>query len=236
MTDAAYPGIFVTGTDTEIGKTVCSCLLIEALQQRGLRVAGMKPVASGGQYRQGQLVNDDALQLQQQSGLNQGYELVNPYVFELPVAPHLAARQVGVIIRPEPIQQAFTRLKTDADQIVVEGVGGWRVPLNAQETLADVARLLALPVVLVVGLRLGCLNHALLSVAAIRADGLELAGWVANPIDPGMPRREENIAALEARIGAPLLARLPHCRHPDEPRRAREAAAVLRRITAFTYD
>ena len=207
MMDAAYPGIFVTGTDTEIGKTVCSCLLIEALQQRGLRVAGMKPVASGGQYRQGQLVN--------------------PYVFELPVAPHLAARQAGVIIRPEPIQQAFTRLKTDADQIVVEGVGGWRVPLAEDFSVSDLPPLLNLPVVLVIGMRLGCLNHALLTIESIEQTGIKLLGWMANYLDPGFDAQQANYRTLESRLDAPCLAQIPYHCEPFTPTQQRELAASI---------
>ncbi|TDY04084.1 dethiobiotin synthase [Thiohalophilus thiocyanatoxydans] len=227
MTDAAYPGIFVTGTDTEIGKTVCSCLLIDALQQRGLRVAAMKPVASGGQYRQGQLVNDDALQLQQQSGLNQAYELVNPYVFEPPVAPHLAARQAGEVIRPEPIQQAFSQLKAEADQIVVEGVGGWRVPLAEDFAVSDLPRLLNLPVVLVIGMRLGCLNHALLTIESIEQTGSHVVGWMANYLDPAFDAQQANLQTLEYRLEAPCLAQIPYHGEPFTPLRQQEVAAGI---------
>ena len=229
-------GVFVAGTDTGVGKTLFSAALLLRLADAGVRAAACKPVSAGCRREGDRLVNADAELLAAVAPLQRPLEVVNPVALEAAIAPHIAAADAGVSLEAAALAAACRRAAEGADFLVVEGAGGWRVPLNAQETLADVARLLALPVVLVVGLRLGCLNHALLSAEAIRADGLELAGWVANPIDPGMPRREENIAALEARIGAPLLARLPHCHHPDEPRRAREAAAVLRRITAFTYD
>lgn len=229
-------GVFVAGTDTGVGKTLFSAALLLRLADAGVLAAACKPVSAGCRREGGRLVNADAELLAATAPLQRPLEVVNPVALEPAIAPHIAAAEAGVPLEAAMLAAACRRAAEGADFLVVEGAGGWRVPLNAQETLADVARLLALPVVLVVGLRLGCLNHALLSVAAIRADGLELAGWVANPIDPGMPRREENVAALEARIGAPLLARLPHCRQPDEPARAREAAAVLRPITAFTYD
>ncbi|MFP4609846.1 MAG: dethiobiotin synthase [Thiohalophilus sp.] len=227
MTEAAFPGVFVTGTDTEIGKTVCSCLLIKALQQRGLRVAGMKPVASGGRYQQGRLVNDDALQLQQQSGLNTAYELVNPYVFEPAIAPHLAAREAGEVIRPESIQQAFSRLKADADQIVVEGVGGWRVPLAEDFSVSDLPHLLNLPVVLVIGMRLGCLNHALLTIESIEQTGSKLLGWMANYLDPGFDAKQGNLKTLESRLDAPCLAQIPYHAEPFTPSQQRELAASI---------
>jgi dethiobiotin synthetase len=229
-------GVFVAGTDTGVGKTLFSAALLLRLGEAGVRAAACKPVSAGCRRESGRLVNADAELLAMAAPVQRPLEVVNPVALEPAIAPHIAAAEAGVELAASALADACRRAGRGADFTVVEGAGGWRVPLNAQETLADVARLLALPVVLVVGLRLGCLNHALLSVEAIRADGLELAGWVANPIDPQMPRLEENIAALEARLGAPMLARLPRCRQPDELARAREAAAVLRRITAFTYD
>lgn len=229
-------GVFVAGTDTGVGKTLFSAALLLRLAEAGVRAAACKPVAAGCRREDGRLVNADAELLVATAPLQRPLEVVNPVALEPAIAPHIAAAEAGVALEAAVLADACRRAGQDADFMVVEGAGGWRVPLNAQETLADVARLLGLPVVLVVGLRLGCLNHALLSAQAIRADGLELAGWVANPIDAAMPRLEENIASLEARLGAPLLARLPRCRDPEELGRAREAAAVLRRITAFTYD
>jgi dethiobiotin synthetase len=229
-------GVFVAGTDTGVGKTLFSAALLLRLGEAGVRAAACKPVSAGCRRESGRLVNADAELLAVAAPVQRPLEVVNPVALEPAIAPHIAAAEAGVELAASALADACRRAGDDADFLVVEGAGGWRVPLNARETLAEVARLLELPVVLVVGLRLGCLNHALLSAEAIRADGLDLAGWVANPIDPAMPRLEENIAALEARLGAPLLARLPRCRQPGELERAREAAAVLRRITAFTYD
>jgi dethiobiotin synthetase len=229
-------GIFVAGTDTGVGKTLFSAALLLHLAQAGVRAAACKPVSAGCRREGGRLVNADAELLMATASLQRPLEIVNPVALEPAIAPHIAAAEAGVELAAAALADACRRAGAEARFLLVEGAGGWRVPLNAQETLADVARLLGLPVVLVVGLRLGCLNHALLSAEAIRADGLTLAGWVANPLDPAMPRLEENVAALEARLAAPLLARLPHCRQSGELERAREAAAVLRRITAFTYD
>ena len=229
-------GVFVAGTDTGVGKTLFSAALLLRLGEAGVRAAACKPVSAGCRRAGGRLVNADAELLAATAPLQRPLQVVNPVALEPAIAPHIAAAEAGVALQAAELAEACRRAAKGAHFMVVEGAGGWRVPLNAQETLADVARLLALPVVLVVGLRLGCLNHALLSAAAIRADGLQLAGWVANPIDPAMPRLEENVAALEVRLDAPLLARLPRCRQPGELERAREAAAVLRRITAFTYD
>lgn len=212
-----YPGVFVTGTDTEIGKTFCSRLLIMALQARGLRVAGMKPVASGGIYQDGLLVNDDALQLQQQSGLELPYELINPYVFEPAIAPHLAANQAGEVIRAEPIYQAYAQLQHSADQVVVEGVGGWRVPLSEELAVSDLPCVLNLPVVVVIGMRLGCLNHALLTIESIEQAGIEIVGWIANGIDPGFEAQQANLQTLESCLAAPCLAHIPHHKQPLTP-------------------
>ena len=229
-------GVFVAGTDTGVGKTLFSAALLLHLAQAGMRAAACKPVSAGCRREGGRLVNADAELLMATAPLQRPLEIVNPVALEPAIAPHIAAAEAGVELAAATLAAATRRAGAAAEFLLVEGAGGWRVPLNPQETLADVARLLGLPVVLVVGLRLGCLNHALLSAEAIRADGLSLAGWIANPLDPAMPRLEENVATLEARLGTPLLARLPHCRQSGELERAREAATVLRRITAFTYD
>jgi len=210
MLNENIKGIFVTGTDTEIGKTFCSVLLMQALQQRGRRIAGMKPVASGGFYQQQRLVNDDALQLLQQSDQEHPYELVNPYVFEPPIAPHLAARQAGQEIEAQKIQSAFAQLQATSDMVVVEGVGGWRVPLSDSLSVSDLPTLLDLPVVLIVGMKLGCLNHALLTVESIQQQGANLLGWIANRIDPGFDYHNDNLKTLESRLDAPCLAQIPH--------------------------
>lgn len=206
----AATGLFVTGTDTGIGKTRVSAGLLKALSDSGLKTVGMKPVASGADMTPEGLRNEDALALQRAASLRRDYALVNPCCFAPPVAPHLAARDAGVEISLDLIRPAYAALCRDADAVVVEGVGGWQVPLAPGLELPDLAREFELPVLLVVGMRLGCLNHALLTARAIRADGLELAGWVANAVDPDFQRPEANLATLDAELGAPRLARLPY--------------------------
>lgn len=206
MSEAGY---FITGTDTGVGKTMVSLGLMHALQAQGKTVAGMKPVASGCERTTEGLRNADAVQLQQQASARLAYEQVNPYAFEPPIAPHIAARQAGVEINPGHIGDAFKRLRGQADCVVVEGVGGWLVPVNAHQTMADVAVSLGLPVILVVGVRLGCLNHALLTRDAIAASGAGLAGWVASCLPPATEAAEENISALKTMINAPCLGVVP---------------------------
>lgn len=208
-------GYFVTGTDTGVGKTLVSCALLRAFVAQGKTAVGMKPVAAGCENSRNGLSCEDVERLIAAGNVAAPRELLNPYAFCPPIAPHIAAAQAGVEIRLERIAAAFAQLQTLADMVVVEGVGGWRVPLNEREDTADMARSLGLPAILVVGMRLGCLNHALLSAAAIEAAGLKLAGWVANRIDPGMPAFEENRRALEHRLAAPLLGEVPYCIHPD---------------------
>ena len=202
-------GLLVTGTDTGVGKTLVAGALMRVLVHAGLKTVGMKPVASGSEATPQGLRNHDALELQAAANLRRPYSLVNPYVFVPPVAPHIAAREAGVNIALPRILECFRQLCDGADAVVVEGVGGWQVPLSQDFALPDLARALDLPVVLVVGLRLGCLNHALLSARAIRADGLNLAGWVANAIDPSFDRRAENLAILTQAMHAPPLADIP---------------------------
>lgn len=203
-------GFFITGTDTEVGKTRCTLGLMAALQQQGRSVVAMKPVASGCAGTPEGLRNEDALLLQAQGSLQLDYSLINPYPFAPAIAPHLAAAQSGVTIRLETIVDSFMQLQGLAEVILVEGVGGWRVPLNEEESVATLAVALGLPVLLVVGVRLGCINHALLSAESIRAAGLELAGWIANSVTPGMEAPQQNIQAIEQRIGAPLLGHIPY--------------------------
>ncbi len=198
-------GVFVTGTDTGIGKTYAAVALLASLRARGLRAAGMKPVASGCRVTPHGLRNEDAEALIAASDPAPAYAHCNPYAFEPAIAPHVAAREAGEEVRFDPIRAAHARVARGADRVVVEGVGGWLAPLSDSLMQADLARGLELPVILVVGLRLGCLNHALLSARAIRADGCTLAGWIANRIDPAMQRCEENLATLRARLDAPLL-------------------------------
>lgn len=207
-------GCFVTGTDTGIGKTRAAVALLQALAARGLRAVGMKPVASGCEATPAGLRNDDALALIGASAGTPDYGLVNPYAFAPPVAPHLAARAAGREVDFAHVLDCARRLGTGADWLVVEGVGGWRVPLGAQGELATLAQRFGLPVVLVVGLRLGCLNHALLSADAILAAGLPLAGWIANRMDPDMALADDNLATLAALLPAPCLGTLAWCPAP----------------------
>lgn len=200
-------GYFVTGTDTGVGKTRVAVALIQALRARGLRVAGMKPVAAGAEPG---ALNEDVAALRAASNVDAPLEDVNPYAFDAAIAPHLAAAAAGVRIDVERIGAAYARLAARADVVVVEGAGGWSVPLDAETDMADLAMRLGLPVVLVVGLRLGCLNHALLTAEAVLARSVPWAGWVANRIDPTMLMQAENIAALAMRLPGPLLGIHPH--------------------------
>ncbi|GAB3509110.1 dethiobiotin synthase [Pseudoxanthomonas daejeonensis] len=207
--------LFVTGTDTGAGKTLASATLLHAARARGLRAIGMKPVASGCESMPGGWRNADALALQSASEPRPVYEDLNPFALPEPLAPELASRAAGIEVTAEPILAAFARLSTHADMVVVEGVGGWAAPLSATLDQRDLVRAMRLPVVLVVGLRLGCLNHARLTADAIRADGCELAGWIACGVDPLMACREENLALLDARLPAPRLGYLPPMADPQ---------------------
>lgn len=222
-------GFFVTGTDTGVGKTLVTCALLYAFRARGKRVIGMKPVAAGAEETAAGLRNEDVERLIAASSVAAPRAAINPYCFLPPVAPHLAARAAGVDIELETIRRAYVGLAALADVVIVEGVGGFRVPLGARADGADLAAVLALPVVLVVGMRLGCLNHALLTAEAIRARGLDLAGWVANHIDGHMALADENVAVLAGRLSAPLLARIAYSCSPDARRAA--AAFDLTRLT-----
>jgi dethiobiotin synthetase len=208
-------GWFVTGTDTGIGKTRVATALLDALSRRGVRVAGMKPVASGCDPTVDGLRNADAQALLQCTSVLLAYGDVNPYAFGPAVAPHLAAAAAGVRIDIATICTCYERVAGAADAVMVEGIGGWYVPIDEHLTMADVARALGLPVILVVGIRLGCLSHALLTVEGIARTGLPLAGWVANGIDPAAALFEENVAALRERIPTPLLGVVPHLQSID---------------------
>lgn len=203
-------GLFVTGTDTGIGKTRVSVGLLQALRQRGRRVAGMKPVASGCAMVDGNLRNADAQALQAASSRQWPYEIINPYTFAPPVAPNIAAAEAGTTITVDVIVGAYRQLTAASDWLVVEGVGGWRVPLTAAVQTRDLVRTLDLPVLLVVGLRLGCISHALLTAEAIQADGLSCVGWVANMIEPHYETTEATLATLTRAMAAPLLATVSH--------------------------
>lgn len=197
---------FIAGTDTGIGKTHAACALLAAFRAAGHLAVGMKPVAAGVEA-DGE--NEDVARLRQASGYAAARELINPYCFADPIAPHIAAAENGIRIDFGRIAAALARLREQASVVLVEGVGGFCVPLGEDCDTADLAVALKLPVILVVGMRLGCLNHALLTAEAIRARGLTLAGWIANRVDPQMLRYAENLAALKARLAAPLLGELP---------------------------
>ena len=205
-------GYFITGTDTEVGKTLISCALLLHLRQTHPRAVGMKPVAAG-TTPEGD--NEDAMALRAAGSIRVARELDNPYCLPLPMSPHLAARAAGQRIEVDVLVERYRQLAAQADAVVVEGAGGFHVPLNESQTGADLAQALQLPVVLVVGLRLGCLNHALLTAEAIRARGLTLAGWVANRIDPEMQAQEDNIAYLREHLKAPLWADVPRLMQPQ---------------------
>ena len=222
MTPAAAPtdpAFFVVGTDTGIGKTHASCALLHALARRHARVCGMKPIAAGGVDTPQGFASEDAIAHRAASTIRVPPELDNPILLPEPLSPHLAAEHAGRPIEFDRILAAFRQLRALADAIVVEGAGGFLVPLSRTQTGADLAQALALPVVLVVGMRLGCLNHALLTAEAIRSRGLTLAGWIANRVDPDFLCPDENLDYLRTHLGAPLWADLPWAARPD-PREA----------------
>ncbi|MFE8643830.1 dethiobiotin synthase [Sphingomonas sp. NCPPB 2930] len=206
---------FVTGTDTGVGKTLASAGLLHALARHHARVVGMKPIAAGAELHGGVLANDDVLALRAASTLAVPPVLDNPVLLPDPLSPHIAALRAGTRIDIADIVRSYRALAARADAVVVEGAGGFHVPLSDTETGADLARALGLPVVLVVGLRLGCLNHAALTADAVRARGLPLAGWIANRIDPQMLAPQDNLRWLAQRLDAPLLADIPHQAVPD---------------------
>lgn len=222
---ARIRGVFVTGTDTEVGKTVVSTALVRSLVASGMKVAGMKPIAAGAAALPEGLRNDDALALMAVANVPAPYEIVNPYCLAEPTSPHIAAANAGIRIETAPIVRNFDQLAAGSDLVVVEGAGGWHAPLNETQTMADLAAALDLPVVLVVGLRLGCLNHALLTAQAIAARGLWLAGWIANHVQPRFDYSAENVATLEARLSAPLLDVVPFLPQSVPPA-ARSAAQL----------
>lgn len=204
------PAYFITGTDTDVGKTTVAAGLLFAAREAGLTTAAGKPVASGCEATSKGLRNADALALMAECSIPLTYNEVNPVAFEPAIAPHIAAREVGVTLTVNSLlvpMQAI--LDKQAQFTLIEGAGGWRVPLSGQDSLSDLAQALNLPVILVVGVRLGCISHALLTAEAIARDGLQLAGWVANIIDPKTSRLEENLATLAERLPAPCLGRVP---------------------------
>lgn len=223
MNGPRHRGIFVTGTDTGVGKTLVSAALMRALKGRGLQVAGMKPVASGSQSTPAGLRNEDAMALMQEQSAPFPYELVNPFAFSPAIAPHIAAAQVGITIHLDKIVTAFKTLHDGADIVIVEGAGGWYVPISNDASMAGVVLALQLPVLLVVGLRLGCINHAMLTARAIESDSLSICGWVANRIDPQFAHWQENVATLSQLMPAPLIGLLEH----QQQRSIEEAARSL---------
>lgn len=202
---------FITGTDTGVGKTTVAVALLRAAAARGLSTAAIKPVAAGCESTPQGLRNDDALRLQSACTLNMNYQDINPVALAPAIAPHFAAQDLGLRLQAESlVRHCRGVLKRNADFTVIEGAGGWRVPLNDDQTFADIARLLEIPVILVVSIKLGCLNHALLSAEGIRGDGLLLAGWVANQAAGKDHRHQQMVADLRIRLDCPLLADLPH--------------------------
>ena len=202
--------LFITGTDTDVGKTVVACGLLAAANQQGLRTAAIKPVAAGCEVTEQGMTNSDALQLQAAASHKLSYQQINPIALEPAIAPHIAAAEAGVRMSASRLVGYCRGVSLmPVDLVVIEGAGGWRVPINSRETLADVARELECSVVVVVGMRLGCLNHALLTMEAIRRDGLQIAGWVANILDTDMPRLQENIDTLKQCINEPCLGTVP---------------------------
>lgn len=202
--------IFITGTDTGCGKTYVSALLIRAIAREGLQVAGMKPVATGAIKLKDKLIHEDDQILLKASNVALDQKLRNPYVFTPACSPHIAAIEANEPILLDKILDAYNLCKKVTDYLVVEGVGGWKAPLNASDSVADLAICLELPVILVVGVKLGCINHAMLTAEAIKASGLRFVGWVANILDPLMYDPIGNIRYLESRIDSPLLMRFDH--------------------------
>jgi dethiobiotin synthetase len=206
---------FVVGTDTGVGKTLIASALIKHFVNLDLKTVGMKPVASGCDEVDGLYINDDVTALMQAGNVTAPLALVNPYRFIPAIAPHIAAKQAGITMDLDGIFAAYQQLRAIADVVIVEGAGGFLVPLNPNQTLVDLAKKLNVPIILVVGMRLGCINHALLTVEAIRARGLLLEGWVANQVDPEMAMFEENLETLHQRIDAPCLSIVRYQQTPD---------------------
>jgi dethiobiotin synthetase len=220
-------GIFITGTDTGVGKTLVACGLVRVLASRGHRVVGLKPIASGAESSRSGLRNADALALAAESTVELPYELTNPYCFEPAVAPHLAAAEAGASLLADDLVGWYGRATRGAEFAVVEGAGGWRVPLHPVGFLSDLPERLGLGVVLVVGLRLGCLNHARLTLEAISNGGrCPFVGWVGSQTDAGFPRLDANIATLEQLLGAPPLAILPPLAEPTAVAAAKHLSSV----------
>ncbi len=217
-------GYFITGTDTGVGKTLIACALLHAFAKSGKSVVGMKPVVAGCEQSQRGLIYEDVEALLAASTVAVPRNVANPYALMEPIAPHIAAQRAGTRLDLAQMASAYRELQQSAELVIVEGAGGFKVPLTDEEDTADLAQRLGLPIIMVVGMRLGCLNHALLTTQAIQAKGLQLVGWVANRIDPAMAVFDENVQALKKRLPAPLLGIVPHYPSPD----ARMIASLLR--------
>ena len=214
---------FVTGTDTEVGKTYVTCHLLRAATQAKLTSIGYKPIAAGCDLVDGEWVNEDAANIQKASGLSLPISEINPIALKPPIAPHIAASEAGVELTQDAIEKGLNHLQSyNVDFLLMEGAGGWRLPLSLGNEnaptryLSDVVKSLNMPVILVVGMRLGCLNHAMLTAEAVLADGLTIAGWVANDVTGNMTRYDENLASLKAMMPAPLLAEIPFKAQPSD--------------------
>jgi len=220
-------GVFVTGTDTGIGKTLIACALIDGLSRAGIATGAFKPIAAGGRRTPAGWRNDDAERLMEYSNVALTYKEINPVALPEAIAPHIAAARNGIELSIPTLVRDYETLRQRADLVVTEGAGGWLVPLNDRHSMADLAAALGSPVLLVVGMRLGCLNHALLTVEDIRRRGLPLAGWIANCLDPAMAELEANIATLDRAIPSPRLGLVPWLKQTDHAARVTGAAAGL---------
>ena len=218
---------FITGTDTGVGKTWFTVAFMAALKERGLNVMGMKPIATGAEKIKDRLINEDAKLIMQNCSQKVSYNLINPFVFELPIAPHVAAKHEGVVIELDQITKNYHLLKSMCDVLVVEGVGGWRVPVTNEHSLTDLVSKLNLSVILVVGMRLGCINHAILTAEAINADGINLCGWVSNHLDRVYSNSEETIETLKKRLHCPHIADLRYNSNFDPNKIAKEIAPAF---------
>lgn len=225
--------LFITGTDTGVGKTLVSVSLVKALVRHGLRCAVMKPVASGSEHTLAGLRNADALALAEASNVVVPYASINPYCFEPAISPHIAAEEAKIEVDVGLIKTRFEALASSADFVVVEGAGGWYAPISQSKSMADLPKSLNIPALLVVGVRLGCLNHALLTKQAIEASGVELAGWVANSIDPKIERAAQNLSSLERMLGSEPLAVFPFM--PDERPDVRCGEHMGRRLSLISF-
>lgn len=233
MTAPSPQGLFITGTDTGVGKTLVSVSFVKALVRHGLRVAVMKPIASGSEHSADGLRNADALALAEASNVVVPYASINPYCFEPAISPHIAAEEAKIEVDISLIRNRFEALAGGADFVVVEGAGGWYAPISKSKSMADLPKALGIPTLLVVGLRLGCLNHAQLTKQAIEASGVELAGWVANAIDPQLERVAQNLSSLEQMLGREPLAVFPFV--PDGRPDVRCGEHIARRLSLISF-